>query len=118
MNFDKIFLVWANLMKKYTSLMIGWKNNLEKVVNENKKLIVIFWHPLCIPCKKIFIKVPVIFVFYKFKGYTLKFCNLKDNNEHCEKYNINTTPTMIIFENGKEVKRYEDEEVLKNLYKI
>ena len=118
MNLDKLFISGAKFIKKYTSFMVWWKNNLNKVIEENKKLIIIFWHPLCGPCKKIMIKIPIIFFYYKIKWYNLKFCNVQENCSSCMEKMVHTTPTLVIYKNGKELKRYEDNDVLDNLYKI
>lgn len=118
MNLDKVFISMTKIIKKYTAFMVWWKNNLEKLIKENKKLVIIFWHPLCIPCQKIMFKIPVIYLYYKFKWYNLKFCNVKENCKSCEKNLIHTTPTMIIYKEHKEYKRYEDKEVLENIYNI
>ena len=119
MNFDKLFVKTAKLMKKYSWLVIWWDNQINKVISENKKLVIIYWHPLCIPCKKIFPQIIPMYIFYKFKWYNLKFANVKEACEKCVKdNNITITPTMILYKNWKEIKRYEDEIVLKHLYDL
>ena len=119
MNLDKLFLFWAKFLKKHTNFMVWSADRLDTIIKENPKLIIIFWHPLCDACKKIMFKIPLIYPYYKFKGYTLKFSNVKENCASCiEKCNIHVVPTMVIYENGKEVKRYEDDKVLENLFKI
>jgi len=119
MNLDKIFVKTAKLMKKYSWLVIWWDKQINKVISNNKKLVIIYGHPLCIPCKKIFPQIIPMYIFYKFKWYNLKFANVKEACEKCVKENnITTTPTMVLYHDWKETKRYEDNEVLKNLYKI
>ena len=118
MNLDKLFITMSKFMKKYTNFMVWWKNNLDKVIKENKKLIIIFWHPLCIPCKKIMFKIPLIYPFYKTKWYTLKFCNVNENCQTCMEKLIHTTPTLIKYENWKEILRFEGDEVLEKIFKI
>lgn len=119
MNLDKFFLFFAKILKKYTNFMIWNNHSLDSIIKDHSKLIIIFGHPLCGVCKKIMFKIPLIYPYYKFKGYTLKFSNVKENCERCIKnYNINVVPTLIIYKNWKEVKRYEGHEVLENLFNI
>lgn len=115
---DKFFIFIAKIIKKYTNFMIWWKNNLEKLIKENNKIIIIFWLPLCIPCKKIMLLIPIIYFYYLFKGYKLKFCNVKENCKECEKHLIHVTPTLIVYENWNEKIRLEDSKVIKNLFKL
>ena len=87
MDFNKLFTNTAKLMKKYSWLVIWWDNQINKVISENKKLVIIYWHPLCIPCKKIFPQIIPMYIFYKFKWYNLKFANVKEACEKCVKDN-------------------------------
>ena len=118
MKMDKIFIFMAKFIKKHTNFMVWWENNLDKVINENNKIIIIFWHPLCIPCQKIMLLMPVIYVYYTIKWYKLKFCNVKENCQECERSFIKTTPTLIVYEKSIEKIKLEDEEVMKKLFKV
>jgi len=67
MNLDKLFVATAKFMKKYTDFMVGWPDRLDNIISEHKKIIIIFWHPLCDACKKIMFKIPLIYPYYKIK---------------------------------------------------
>lgn len=114
---DKIFLFWAKIIKKYTKFMVSGRENLEKHLKKNKKMLIIFWHPLCGPCKKIMFLTPILYTFYALKWFKMKFIDIKENLDIAEFLDIKVTPTMISFKEWKPVKKFEDEEVMKNLFK-
>lgn len=75
---------------------------LEKLVNSNKPSYVYFYQTDCIYCKEV---SPVIIPMAKEMGIELKEHNLQENPDNWEKYGIEGTPTIILFEDKKEVKR-------------
>ena len=91
----------------------------EEILNHKGLVIVDFWAPWCGPCKMfspIFEKVSNS---YK----NIKFCKFnidQDKDGICKKYGIMSIPTIMLFENGKELKKkvgFLDEEKLKNFLK-
>lgn len=99
----------AKTMKKYTSFMLRNPEELKKLVEKNKKSVVVFWHPLCKPCQKIMMMLPFIYPKLLIKGYTLNFCNIKEVIECAKELWITKTPTLVIYDNWKMIKRIDDE---------
>ena len=96
-------------------------NNIfdEEVINNEGISIVYFWADWCNNCK-MFNK---IFENTSKKFDDIKFCKLNvDNNKNItKKYAVMSIPTIIVFKNGKEIKRSVgplNEEQLKKLILI
>jgi thioredoxin 1 len=77
--------------------------NFKEVVRK-KKVLVDFWAPWCAPCKMI---APVLNeIADENPGkITIAKLDVDQNKPLAQKYNIRNIPTMILFEDGKEVKR-------------
>ena len=84
--------------------MIHIKNNFnEEVLNYEGITIVDFWAPWCGPCKMF---GPI---FEKANNSKFKFCkfNIDEDEQDIRKnLGIMSIPTIIVFENGKEIKRH------------
>lgn len=114
---DKLMTFWSKLIKKHTNFMIRDLSDYENVITLNKKLVIIFWHPLCRWCQKIMMTLPYVYLKLKIKWYNLKFCNIRENLEVQQKLEIKKTPTLCIYEESKIINRIEEEkEVIKFLY--
>ena len=76
-------------------------NNLEKEIKEGK-VLVDFNATWCGPCRML---KPILEEYSK--EATIKICgvDVDQNEELARNYNIYSIPCLILFENGKEVKR-------------
>lgn len=106
---DKIMIFFSKIIKKYTNFMIWWYSNLEKTIKNNKKLLIVFWHPKCKPCQKIMFKIPIIYFKTNKKNITLRFCNVLENCEECKKNWITLTPILRYYENWNLIDNITDE---------
>jgi thioredoxin 1 len=105
--------------------MGGFMANLTEITNDNfktevldakGKVLVDFWAPWCGPCR---MQTPILeklVVAGEIKAKIVKV-NTDENQEIAGKYSIQSIPTLILFEDGKEVERFvgtQPENVLKN----
>lgn len=78
--------------------------NFEKeVLNESKTVLVDFYADWCGPCKMM---APIIEEVGKQIQGKVGKVNVDKNQDLAMKYNIISIPTIIIFKEGKEVKRF------------
>ena len=85
--------------------MININNNFkDEVTNNNGLTIVDFWAPWCGPCKMF---GPIFESVSNIKS-EVKFCklNIDEDTENISKeYGVMSIPTVILFKDGKEIKR-------------
>lgn len=87
----------------------------KEVIKASGKVLVDFWAPWCGPCK---MQTPILERLVsagEIKAAIFKL-NTDENGEIAQKYGIVSIPTLILFENGKEIERYvgvQPENVLK-----
>lgn len=109
---DKIMIFWAKFMKNHSSFMIKTESEYDKILKKRKKIVIIFWHPLCKPCQDIMLRLPY-FLYKSFrKKQTLKFCNIKENKDIYKNLFIKKTPTLIYYESWHERQRLENEKYI------
>lgn len=76
-----------------------------KAVMNNGLTLVDFWAPWCAPCKMM---APVLNEIAEVESRTVTIAKLNVDHEQqlARKFNIRGIPTMILFNQGKEVKRF------------
>jgi thioredoxin 1 len=86
-------------------------NKIKIINNKNFKtvvkkglVLVDFWAPWCAPCKMIAPTLNEI-AEEESEKITIAKVNVDENNPISQKYNIRNIPTLILFKDGKEVKR-------------
>ncbi len=79
-------------------------NNFEKeVINSDKRVLVDFWAEWCGPCRML---GPVIEKLAEERtDVKIGKLNVDAEQELAQRYSVMTIPTVIVFENGKELSR-------------
>ena len=75
--------------------------NFDKEI-ENGKVLVDFYADWCGPCRML---GPILEEFSKTTDISVKKINVDNNPDIARKYGVMSIPTLILFENGKEVKK-------------
>lgn len=88
--------------KNYQNLILP--NDLEKKLDKSEDAIVYFYSPTCEYCK---IATPDVNKAAKDMGIDVKQLNVLEFEDQRDKYGIEFTPTLVVFENGKEKDRLE-----------
>lgn len=77
-------------------------DELETKLENGETMTVYFYSPTCVHCQN---TTPVIVPMVDEMGLDLKKLNLLEFEDQWNKYGIDSTPTLIHFENGEEVSR-------------
>lgn len=89
---------------------------LEDKLNNNEDVTVYFYSPTCSHCKR---TTPVVAPLAEEMGVDLVQYNLLEFEQGWDKYNIEETPTIVQYRNGKETKRiigYQEKEVFEKWF--
>ena len=92
------------------------QNFEEKVLKANKPVLVDFWATWCMPCRMVAPVVEEIADETTGRAYVGKV-NVDEQGELAARYRVSSIPTLIVFENGREVRRTvgaQDKEALMN----
>ena len=85
--------------------MINIENNFNEEVLNNKGITIVdFWAPWCGPCKMF----SPIFERAKENHSDIKFCKFnvdEDTNDISKDFGVMSIPTVVVFKDGKEIKR-------------
>ncbi len=91
------------------------KENFQEYINSPEKTLVDFWAPWCGPCRML---GPIIEEIANEVPNTIGKVNVDEEDELASKYQVSSIPTVIIFQNGKEVTRTVGYQPKENFLKL
>lgn len=92
--------------KGYYSNKISLED-LNKNIEDKKEQTIYFFQTSCVHCQKV---SPIVVPLAKDLNVDMKVIDIENLNEPWDKYNIQGTPTIIHFKDGKEVSRISGEQ--------
>ena len=92
--------------KGYYSNKISLED-LNKSIEDKKEQTIYFYQTSCVHCQKV---SPIVVPLAKDLNVDMKVIDIENLNEPWDKYNIQGTPTIIHFKDGKEVSRISGEQ--------
>jgi thioredoxin 1 len=94
----------ATFEKDHTKIRVLTEQNFQNQIKSGLTLVD-FWAEWCMPCK---IMIPVLNGVAEEvnEETTIGKINIEQHQSVAAKYNVRSIPTMILFKNGKEFKRY------------
>jgi thioredoxin 1 len=78
------------------------RKTLKETLSKNEFVLVDFWSPMCAPCEAV---SPIAENICKETGVMLAKMNVAKNYKTAMRYSIMSTPTILLFQDGKEVDR-------------
>lgn len=79
------------------------RNNINEVLNSDKKVLLDFYADWCSPCRLV---LPIVGkIAEKNPQYVVGKINIDESPELAEEYGVSSIPTLIVLENGKELRR-------------
>lgn len=81
--------------------MIEVNNNFDELIKEGK-VLVDFNATWCGPCRML---KPIVEEFSKTTSVKVCACDVDQNEDLARRYGVMSIPCLILFENGKEIKR-------------
>ena len=87
-----------------SEIKITLANFEQEVVKSNKPVLVDFWATWCMPCRMLAPTVEEIADEYGDKLVVGKI-NVDEESDLARKFRVMSIPTLIVFENGEEVRR-------------
>ncbi|WHT85450.1 thioredoxin family protein [Bacillus cereus] len=111
--FAAIFVVTQMEKKNASTDEKGYYSNkisledLNKNIEDKKEQTIYFYQTSCVHCQKV---SPIVVPLAKDLNVDMKVIDIENLNEPWDKYNIQGTPTIIHFKDGKEVSRISGEQ--------
>ena len=87
-----------------SELTVTKQNFEQEILNSDKRALVDFWAPWCMPCRMIAPIVEEIAEEMQGKAVVGKV-NVDEEGELAMQFGVASIPTLIVFKGGKEVKR-------------
>ena len=86
-----------------SAVNINQSNFQELVLNSDRKVLLDFWAPWCGPCRMV---VPLVEELAEERDDVLVGkINVDENPELASRFGVMTIPTLVVMENGQELKR-------------
>ena len=86
-----------------SAVNIDQNNFKEMVLNSERKVLLDFWAPWCGPCRMV---LPVVEeIAGERPDILVGKINVDENPDLAREFGVMTIPTLVVMENGKEIKR-------------
>ena len=86
-----------------SAVNIDQNNFKEMVLNSERKVLLDFWAPWCGPCRMV---LPVVEeIAGERSDILVGKINVDENPDLARQFGVMTIPTLVVMENGKEIKR-------------
>ena len=85
------------------AIKVTKQNYHDEIVNSDKKVLLDFWAPWCGPCRSV---LPIVEeIAEEYDDIKVGKVNVDEQMELAAQYRVMTIPTLVVLEDGKEVKR-------------